>query len=246
MEQSLKQSFDELERSGYMKVLRNLVKSHTCAFWWFDDSAPQGCSILHNGTITFINIGAKVIGITANHVYQEYLKDKAENPQIVCQIGGVTIEPERYVDKIESSLDIVSFELPQVLLAATRVTVHNLGKWPPKTLEQSDLVIHGGYPGLRREERIGIAQFDFVSFVSRIAQSSDDHISVSLELPNSHWPQGISIGHQTDLGGVSGGPVFRLITEPIEVLEFAGVIYEYSQTYELIFARHACQISILH
>ena len=49
--------------------------------------------------------------------------------------------------------------------------------------------------------------------------------------------------NRPDLGGVIGGPVFRFRTQPIEMLEFAGIIYESSQTFELVYARHADHIS---
>lgn len=224
-------------------MLRNLVRSHTCPFWWYDDHSPIGSSILHNGTVTFVNTGSTVLGITANHVYEEYLKDKANDPATKCQIGSVTVEPERYVVSTDSELDIATFDLPTILLTATGVTVHNAPTWPPEDLRVSDLVILGGYPGLRRAERVGVAEFDFVTFVSRIDQCSNDHVSVYLNMPESYWPQSESVGDRPDLGGASGGPVFRLRTEPIETLELAGMIYESNRDFELIFARHASHVS---
>lgn len=236
------QGLDRLERSGYMNVLRNLVRSHTCPFWWFDDQAPLGRSIIHNGTISFINTGSDVLGITANHVYEEYLKDKEASSSTVCQIGSVTAEPERYLVSADKALDMVVFRFPVVLVTASGVTVHNAPNWPPQELRASDLVILGGYPGNRRAERPRLADFDFVTFVSRVSQSSDDHASVYLNMPESYWPQGESVGNQPDLGGVSGGPVFRIRTEPIETIEMVGMIYEASKEYELIFSRHISRI----
>jgi len=233
---------NRLESAGYVNVLRDLVRSHTCPFWWYDDRAEVGSSILHNGTVTFVNTGSRVLGITANHVYEQYLKDKAQSPDTRCQFGSITVEPERYVISAEPNLDIVTFDLPVVLATATGVTTHNAGVWPPEELRTSDLVILGGYPGTRRSERSGTADFDFVTFISRVSQCSHDHIAVYLNMPESHWPQGESIGSGPDLGGASGGPVFRLRTDPIETIEFAGMIYESSQEFELIFARHASHV----
>lgn len=235
---------NRLERSGYMSVLRELVRSHTCPFWWFDDSAPLGQSILHNGTICFVNTGTEVLGITALHVYEGYLADKSKVPSLICQMGGVTVEPEKYINRVSKAHDLVSFKLPSVLVGGARVTVHNAAKWPPSKLKKGDLVILGGYPGTRRDEDIGHANFDFVSFVGRITQDSDDHFSIYLDIPNSHWPQGISVGENPNLGGASGGPVFLLRTAPIETIEFAGIVYEYSQQFELVFARHAEQLLV--
>lgn len=243
METWQKESLNHLERAGYLPVIRSLARSHTCPFYWYDDFGPLGEAILHNGTVTFVNTGIATLAISANHVYERYLQDKANIPHTKCQFGGVTVEPERYVVSVNAALDIVTFELPSVLVAGSGATVHNAPKWPPDRLQQSELVIFGDYPGHRRTEREGALDTDFVVFISRVTQSSDDHVSVYLNIPESHWPRGESVGERPDLGGASGGPVFRYRTEPIEMMEFAGVIYESSQEYELVFARHASHIS---
>lgn len=230
---------DRLETSGYLPVLRNLMKSHTCPVWWYDDHKTVGHSILHNGTVALVNTGLMVLAISANHVYEQYLKDKGTNPNLKCQFGNVTVEPEKYVIDSDKTLDLVTFDLPVILATATGVTIHSSPSWPPPELHASELVIFGGYPGNRRAEKSRTLNSDFVSFISRIDQSSEDHVSVHLNMPDSHWPQGERMTISPDLGGISGGPVFRLRTGPLETLEFAGVVYEWSQTYELVFSRHA-------
>jgi hypothetical protein len=234
---------NRLEKTGYLHVLRKLVRSHSCPFWWYDDDAPVGRAILHNGTISFVNTGKTTLGITANHVFEEYLKEKATNSKVKCQIGNVTVEPERHVISSDKTVDIATLQLPTILIAATGVTVHSAPVWPPENLRESDLVICGGYPGIRRKENVATAEFDFVSFISRINQCSGDHVSIYLNIPGSHWPQGESVGGTPNLGGASGGPMFRLRTEPLETIELAGVIYEYNQEFELVFARHASHVS---
>jgi len=231
--------FDALEKVGYLNVLRCLVMSHATPVWWYDDSRVVGTSILHGGTVSFVNTGRRVIAISAHHVYEQYLRDKAADSGVKCQFGGVTVEPEKYVIDSDRKLDLVTFDLPVVLATATGATIHNSPSWPPAKLAESDIVILGGYPGNRRLEGAQALDSDFVSFIGRIAQSSDDHASMYLNIPNSHWPQGERLCESPNLGGMSGGPVFRLITDPIESLEFSGVIYESHQTYELVFCSHA-------
>ena len=233
---------DRLEKSGYLSVLRGLVKSHTCPIWWYDDRRAVGKAILHNGTVAFVNTGRKVIAITANHVYEQYLKDKRENADLKCQFGNVTVEPEHYSIAADANVDVATFELPLVLAMATGVTTHNAGAWPPAELYESELIILGGYPGNRRSEKRHTVNSDFVSFISRVGQSSDDHLSIHLNMPESHWPQGERLDSSPVLGGISGGPVFRIRSEPLETIEFAGIIYESSHMYELVFMRHASYI----
>ena len=234
---------DRHERAGYIPIIRELTRSYTCPFYWYDDSRPLGQSVLHNGTVTFVNTGAATLAISANHVYDQYIRDKAQYPHIKCQFGGATVEPERYICSSSENHDLVTFRLPEVLTAATRVIVHNSPKWPPERLKESDLVVFGGYPGHRRSERPDTLKTDFVTFISRVTQSSDDHAAVYLNIPESYWPAGESIGERPDMGGASGGPVFRFLSEPIEMLEFTGIIYESSRELELVYARHANQIS---
>jgi len=236
---------DEMERSGALGALRNLVRSHTGQVWWWDDAAPLGTSILHSGTVTFVNTGPRVLGFSAHHVYQGYLNDKAAHPGIRCQIGSALVEPEKYVYAENPDLDLVAFALPAVLQAATGVQVHRATSWPPPPLQPNDLVIFGGYPGNRRQEMLGELQSDFVSFIGRIYSATESYGSLSLELGQSHWPQGRDVGRQPDLGGMSGGPAFRIHVSARTTVEFAGVIYEYHQPSELVFARHASLLNVM-
>lgn len=48
-------------------------------------------------------------------------------------------------------------------------------------------------PGNRPVEAATTAHFDFVSMISRVSQSSEDHASICLNIPHSHWPQGESM-----------------------------------------------------
>ena len=242
MHNEQKEGLNRLETIGYLPVLRNLAKSHTCSFWWFDDSEPLGKSILHNGTITFVDTGTETLGITAYHVYKGYLRGKAANGELICQIGSVTVEPEKYVAYESPRQDLVAFRLPSVLLGGTHVHVHSVRSWPPPKVKKGDLVLLGGYPGNRRQEEIGQANFDFVSFIGPVTEASDDRFSLYLNIPNSHWPQGVSLAEAPDLGGASGGPVFFVREKPIDHLEYAGVIYEASRKFEIVFARYAFQL----
>ena len=190
MEQWRKDLLDRHERAGYIPIIRGLARSHTCPFYWYDDSRPVGDSVLHNGTVTFVNTGAATIAISAFHVYNQYIRDRAKGRHIKCQFGSATVEPEKYLFSSDENLDLVTFRLPEVLTAATRVIVHNAPKWPPDKLTQSDLVVFGGYPGHRRTEKHDTLETDFVTLISRVSQSSDDHASVYLNIPESHWPAG--------------------------------------------------------
>lgn len=242
MEEWQKKGLSAAERNGYLPIIRIWAQLFAAPFWWFNPEKEIGNSILHNGTMCFLNTGQKTLGVTASHVYAQYLFDKERNGEIVCQIGSSRIEPERYLIADDKSRDLVTFEVPEFLITAAGVSAQQISKWPPAPLQEKEIVICGGFPGLLKSEKAKNAEFPFVTFIDRVSQSSEDHVSVYLNIRNSFWPAGESLSQEPDLGGMSGGPIYRFYSEPLERLELAGFIYEANQSYELIFSRHVREI----
>ena len=97
--------------------------------------------------------------------------------------------------------------------------------------------MYGGYPGIYREERGGEFDFTFAWFAGRVSSVSDRHVGMVLEIATAKSLSSSRIPPNADLGGWSGGPVFRMVDENnIERLELAAIIYEYSPTFEIAFA----------
>lgn len=74
-----------LEKADYLPMLRELAMRMAGAFWWHGPKVDE-YKIFHNGTISYVNTGKRILGITADHVYQEYLDDKARYDVIVCSL----------------------------------------------------------------------------------------------------------------------------------------------------------------
>jgi hypothetical protein len=240
MEFQQKQALDLAEASGYLPHIRAIAQNATAALWWSRASLPIGSAVLHNGTLCAINTGEKTICVTAGHVYSKYLEHKREFADIECQVGSVRVNLEDYLIDHNTSLDLATFEISPILLASSRVSVHGAPKWPPTQLQESEIVILGGYPGMLRIEQSGKLGTPFVSFIARVAQASTDHSAIQLNLEDSYWPDGSGgLAPQSELGGMSGGPLFRYRSENLEYLELAGFIYEASASYGIVFARHA-------
>jgi hypothetical protein len=72
----------------------------------------------------------------------------------------------------------------------------------------------------------------------RPPEDGSDH-RVLLELEPLHWPLHDHEAINQRLGGMSGGPVFRLVEERLTRLEFVDTVCEHGATLELVFARSA-------
>lgn len=232
-----------MERSGYMRMLRALAKTSTAPLWWFmDDTATSPAAIRHNGSICFLHTGQRIVGVTADHVYRRYLTD-LQSDAVVCQIGSVRFQPERRLISRDEDVDLATFDVPEFMVAAAGCHVHHPLQWPCALLTESELVMAGGYPGPLRVERDTQAEFPFVSLATRVRQSSEMHSALQLDLATSMWPPGERLWPGADLGGMSGGPVFRFHGEGIEHLRLAGFIYEYNPDYEIIRARQSVRVA---
>ena len=108
-----------------------------CAPFWWSVAKPEDTAarILHNGTICYVDTGSRRIGITASHVYKEYLADKENHgaEAIECQFGNSTIYPEKHVIADSERWDIATFDLPTCSSAEpfeipTHITTRSYGR----------------------------------------------------------------------------------------------------------------------
>jgi len=240
MESERKKVIDKAEAAGYLPLLRYLVKSSTVPLWWWRNSIQTGSSILHNGTLCAVDTGTKTICVTAGHVYAQYLAHIEEYDDVECQIGNVRIKLEEYLIEHDSIIDLATFDISPILVSGSGIRIQAAHTWPPRNLREKEIVALGGYPGSFRIERPETVDSSFVCFFAPVAQSSEKHSAFQLNLADSYWPDGSGgIEPRSELGGMSGGPIFRYYDSPIEFLELAGFIYEASTEFELIRGRHA-------
>jgi hypothetical protein len=235
MDANARSSLDQMERAGYLPALRSIAQSACAPFWWHGLDKDNNYSIHHNGTICFLRTSQRLIAITARHVFDEYRKAKAEQPDIRCQFGCVTTEPEDRLIAESEYLDLVTFDVSEIVVASSGCFPHTPLLWPTEDVAMENTLLYGGYPGSLRIEHELTADFPFQWFTWRPISVTSENIKLYIDIENFHQPLHGANVPNIELGGMSGGPVFRLISTPIERLELVGFIYESSPT--LVFAR---------
>lgn len=156
-----KRAFYRLERAGYMPEMGRLAHALGAPFWWHGEDEAGRYRIFYNGTVCFLHTEPKVIAVTAEHVYAQYLRDKKRYSAFSAQMGNSTVEPEKYLIDFSEELDLATFSLPDILLAATGVAIHHPVRWPPEPIAEREVVLFGGFPGILREERTTTAELPF-------------------------------------------------------------------------------------
>jgi hypothetical protein len=218
--------------SGLATYELKLVTSFATPLYWA--IRKEGRSIgARNGTAFFLDAGHKPFGVTACHVIDGWKRSRAEQDGGPLRLGGQgTSLPmdwdERAIDA-NSEIDIATFSI-------TATEVRSLGKtimtgvqreWPPTPPIVNGGLYFCGFPG------VGTIQLsnEAVSFGafpgSGIAASvSDRDVSILLEREYMVPLLGGGIPPENfDFGGMSGGPVIKIVETPIRSWALAGVIY---------------------
>jgi hypothetical protein len=225
----------KLRDIGYLGAIEAIAKGAALPFWW-----TRGDGSYCTGTLCVVHTGERLIGITAAHVHRWVLEGEYAPPDGHCQIGATSFEPAKRLIDISDELDIATYELSEIQANAARADIHFATEWPP-ALNSTDWYLVGGWPwelSQTSRARDDHVTHNFLSFITRLQNSSEDSLSFLTETATAAaWgPRGLPDG--TQLGGMSGGPIFRVCeSERIVRLALVGTIYEYHSDYEIIQAR---------
>src|SRR6266404_616368 len=121
MDEKRKALFDRLEASGYLPTMRQLIMRMSTPFWWHVLDERGRYRVFHNGTLCVLHTGSMQIGVTADHVYEQYLLDKERFASFGCQFGGATVEPDKWLIDRNPRADLATFHIPDVILGMSNL-----------------------------------------------------------------------------------------------------------------------------
>ena len=220
------EAWDRLQRKVLFDAFAALAKN-LCApvFWRKKDGR------MTNGTVTFLQTPVEVLGVTNSHVANEALSNHDGQG---LQLGAARLDPSRLIAH-HPTLDLATFHLSDVFLATSGHTASTLPVWPPVPPLEGEPVLFGGYPGAYRTLLPGAVDFSGTWFGAVVASVSENSVGMVLDLERSESFSPRRVPPHAELGGCSGGPVFRIVdSNGIEHLELAAIIYECSSDYEIM------------
>jgi len=166
------------------------------------------------GSVFFLDCGRGPFAVTAGHVFDQWVRDRAERRIRGYQIGNLGFDlEERLIDSgADRKIDIATFRISPAEIAALgkRVVSGTDGAWPAPP-NVGEAVYFGGFPGA---ERIEIAPLEYSfglhSGMVPLTDFTDHQLGCSFD--RRYWVdvrgQGLPpVGY--DLGGVSGGPMLQ-------------------------------------
>lgn len=240
MDEAERKKYDEAEKNGTLPRLRLKVKSFCAPVWW----EVGRKTILGNGSMCVIQTPQTTFGVTAEHVLTIYEADKAKHADALCQLGSAPFDPMANIIARSKHWDLATFRIPEFTLKhlGKHHSIYRTEAWPPPAIKNNDPIILGGYPVNRRTQPDGdrppTVTMDFVSFISRADNWSDNHMAFCFDSNSWYWPQGEGLPPNPELSGASGGPCFVMIPDESRI-ELSGFIYEAHTEYEVVRVRQA-------
>lgn len=235
------EQLQKLQATGYIDQLEAWAKSCCAPVYYRDDKNVQ-----HNGSMTFLNTGGALLGVTAGHVADSMRSFCDGSAGRQCQVGNAAFDRSWQIERHET-LDLATFAISDGFLAAAGHYAAGVHAWPPNPVQPRDLVLLCGYPGMYRKNQNALFEVAFVWFAGLVESVSARNVGMALRIATSLTAGSERVPENADLGGWSGGAAFRLVEEALTNglrarLEPAGIIYEYMAGAEIVLAHPLTKI----
>jgi hypothetical protein len=201
MDATERKKYDELQANGQLPAFRELIMSLCAPIWW----EVGGHTVLHNGSMCIIQTPSSLFGVTNEHVLHQYEEDKATTPDAFCQLGSGPFDPSSNLISRSEHWDLATFRIPDLTLKHWNHQVWTAKEWPPPPIQEGQGLILGGYPENRRTQAEGnkpaTMTADFVTFLARAQNWSEEHMSFCFDSNTWYWPQGEGLDPHPNLSG---------------------------------------------
>jgi hypothetical protein len=204
---------------------------------------------VRSGSASLLVFGGKPVVVTCSHVLQGYRDMQAEIENCFFQIGNCKLNPLAQLIDESQEFDIAVIALTDKQVQEVTNGKYGFGEffvdppvWPPASVIAGEFVAYGGYPGELRKA-LSFNELSFGSYssgASRVTATHDNFFVCQFE--REHWVTHHFEPEPTTIRGMSGGPVFairRSKDSGLVTYEFVGIIYQFSEEFELLYVRLA-------
>lgn len=206
---------------------------------------------VNNGTASLIRRGDEHFAITCAHVLEGFRRKKEAAAGTFFNIGNCSVDPVGQLVRQDEDLDVAVVGLTP---AQADEIVHgsdgigeaffDMGVARPSPVAGGEGLAFGGFPGaLRRVQSLDALNFGgYGCGATPVTAAHDDYLVCRFE--REEWVRNGYEPEPDSIGGISGGPAFRLLQSAAGVIsyEFCGIVREYSETLDLLYFAQASAI----
>lgn len=226
-------------KSPFVRQLHFTAGTYVTTFRWSYMHATLRTQRWRNGSAFVVNIGGRIIAVTAAHVFRLYQEGKQmARGRIACQLGDLTFDPEARLIDVSDEIDIATFDVStdDLVQIGKRPFAVAAADWPPPHPGQTrpgGVGLTAYFAGFPEDSRLwidrGAVSFGLYVAGGPIGSASDRQISMPFE--RQFWVDTLGLGFPPegfDPGGISGGPMMMpLERDGVWSFHLAGVISEF-------------------
>jgi hypothetical protein len=198
----------------YRRMLDSGSEHVTWFVWRYQSKVMRTPFLPRQGSMFFLDCGRGPFAVTAGHVFERFIKDRAQYRVRGSQIGNIAFNPEERLIAWGKNLglDIATFRVTPEEITATgkKIVQGTEAAWPPPP-NPNEAVFFGGFPGCERDP-IGPHEMVFGLHSAMPGLTSFTEHQVCCQFARENWIDVRGIGLPPvgyDLGGVSGGPMLQ-------------------------------------
>lgn len=223
---------DRIIREG--QQIGDRVVSHAVSVLIGPPARKQaGAKVSHASGVQIL-VGATRYFATAAHVLREVAARTEAGEELITQIGNAAVPVLERVVFFDEVIDLAFVVLTKEESNAIPSLCWIPEVWPPTGLSEGEYVAFAGFPRRYRENSgPGLIVLNAIGGILRVESVSDRRLTSVLNRDDLVLTKGHEIPPQgSEIGGLSGGPVFRIIKGNIEL---AAVFKEDSAVYDAYF-----------
>ena len=177
--------------------------------------------------------GATLCLCTAQHVVAEYRNLRRKDDRVVFQVGHVSFDPEPRILFESAADDLIVLGMNGSDQLRIEAFTWSCTVWPPPAPVVGEYVAFAGLPTDYRINAGTQLQFAIVGAILQVISASGTNFKCHMDRDTLVSVRGPHVPPPgTNFGGMSGGPVFRLVDgEP----DLCGLITEFGKSLEVYY-----------
>lgn len=199
---------------------------------------------VNNGSASLIRLGEEHFAITCHHVLDGFRQKRAESERAFFQVGNCRLDPLEQLVEERDRPDVAVIRLSAMQAVEITEDANGIGEAfleiedaHPELVPEGTGIAFGGFPGALRLQR-RVAEFNFGSYscgATPVTTSRDDYLVCQFE--RAEWVRRGYEPEPATIGGISGCPVLRINESEAGIIShsFAGIVYEYSPQFDLLY-----------
>jgi hypothetical protein len=145
-------------------------------------------------------------------------------------------EPQPLVVLDDVDRDLAALRISRAQAAATDKLIYQPAGWPPRRVAPEEYLLFFGFPATERVAETKTFYSFALAMIGEASNGVEGPGRFGIQFEREHWMTNAyggtpTLGHE--LGGMSGGPIFRRVDREVELV---GVITDHHESYDIMLA----------